>query len=424
MYKFLNKCNTEYNRVIIYGYGTIGTHVYKHLNNVVGVIDKNNSHSDINYVTLEDLHNINFDAIIVTLLEKHAQESIVNILKTKYNIDADKILILSQLANIDKNKFFFKEHANLTNKLATNSNPLEKLLNVQIQTISHCNAKCYFCPYHDSWHQQNPGRMEDEVFKKIVNSLKTHKINKFCPYLENEPILDVNLFERVFYAVDVLKPNIVEIATNLSILNDNTLNGFAKLSQFNHEIRISFHGISEDSYRDVMQLEFLKTLENVKTLVKFSQTTPLNITIRGAGKPRVNSPEVKYWFGEEEYYNFWKNELKEFAIKPKIEFFTYHDRAGQKQLKEKGMTFNIYREELKDFYCQRLDSWVHFLYTGEPILCCMDYNKETAFGESIKNTNFDDLYTSEKYLSMLKKATGLVESSESFICKRCISPGG
>ena len=67
---------------------------------------------------------------------------------------------------------------------------------MQIQTVSACNANCYFCPYVGSWHKQNPGKMEDDVFVKIVDQLAKYQIKKFCPYLENEPFLDKKLFDR------------------------------------------------------------------------------------------------------------------------------------------------------------------------------------------------------------------------------------
>ena len=154
------------------------------------------------------------------------------------------------------------------------------------------------------------------------------------------------------------------------------------------------------------------------------QTVPLNISIRGAGKPREPGTAMGNWFGEIEYCQFWSEQLADFSRQPRVEFFTYHDRAGQSQLKDKGMTFDVLRTDLTNFYCSRFDQWVHFLYTSEPVLCCMDYNRETAFDGSVELTKIKDLYRSERYLELLRKGTGLCTSAKDFICKRCISPGG
>jgi len=299
-------------------------------------------------------------------------------------------------------------------------------INVQIQTISVCNGKCEFCPYVGSWSYRNPGKMTDEVYEKIINELSQYKIRKFCPYLENEPLLDGKLFERIEYAYGVLKPAWVEISTNLSVLNDDILDNIVRLfSRIPHEIWVSFHGVSKDTYEDIMGLSFEKTFSNVIRLVEVAQKIPLNIIIRGAGRPRLLGEELKSWFGEEEYKEFWNGVFSKFKRKPEISFFTYHDRADAEQLKKKGMSFNrIFREDLEGFYCWRFDRWVHFLYTGEPILCCMDYERETGFGKTIVDATVPELYSLPVYKEMLMKGIGMIDSEQDFICKRCVSPRG
>lgn len=298
-------------------------------------------------------------------------------------------------------------------------------LNVQIQTVSACNATCKFCPYQKSWQQQNPGRMSWETYEQIIQNLKGYKIGKFCPYLENEPLLDKELFEKIEYAVENLDIEWVEVSTNLFTLNKEILKKIKRIfPKIPHEIWISFHGASKESYEDIMGLKFEKTLNNVLQLVKLSQKVPLNILIRGSGFPRKKKENLKAWFGKEDYLAFWEKHLSPFKKKPSVFFFTYHDRAGSKQLKDKGMSLNVFREKIDDLYCPRFDRWVHFLYTGEPILCCMDYNKETVFDRSIKDKSIEELYSSPYFLDLISKGTGMIDSEKDFICKRCISPGG
>ena len=299
-------------------------------------------------------------------------------------------------------------------------------LNVQIQTVSSCNATCEFCPYPGSWHDQNPGSMSWEIYEKIIKGLAPYPVRKFSPYLENEPTLDKEIMEKVEYALKHILPGWTEISTNLSFLNERMLRKIEDIfPNIPHEIWISFHGCNKETYEDIMGLKFDRTLDNVMQLVELAQIVPINFIIRGSGKPRDNMGKTKNWFGEKEYRAFWDRKLKKYKHKPKIAFFTYHDRAGQIQLKEKGMSFDtIFLESLDNFYCVRFDRWIQFLYTGEPILCCMDYNRETVYGESIKDQSFDELFSSPKRLEQIEQACGLKESDPNFICKRCISPGG
>ena len=299
-------------------------------------------------------------------------------------------------------------------------------LNVQIQTVSACDGQCAFCPYQGSWHHKHPGKMSWEMYERIIQNLRNFKIKKFCPYFGNEPLLDIGLFKKIRYAVENLHPEWVEISTNLSTLSADNLREIKEiLPRVPHEIWVSFHGASKESYEDIMALSFEKTLNNVIRLVELAQGEPLNIVIRGAGTPRNEEANLKNWFGKKEYYAFWERELSGFKKRPEISFFTYHDRAGSKQLKDKEMSFNtIIRDDLNEFYCMRFDKWLHFLYTGEPILCCMDYNRETAFCENIKDKTIEGLFSSRRFIELIKKGTGMIESEKDFICKRCISPGG
>jgi len=299
-------------------------------------------------------------------------------------------------------------------------------LNVQIQTVSNCNGKCIFCPYLGSWHQKNPGKMDWDVYKKIIRNLKPFKISKFCPYLQNEPLLDKGLFKKIDYALKRLDIQKVEISTNLAFLNDTILKQLVKsLSPIKHEIWISFHGVDEPTYEQIMGLDFNKSFNNIMHLVETSQKEPLNIIIRGAGMPKKRLNNLKSWFGRRDYFEFWDKQLRKFKNKPEIRFITYHDRAGSEQLKNKNMSFNhIFNDNLNGFYCVRFDRWLHFLYTGEPIFCCMDYSRETAFGETVNENTIDAIYNSEHFRTLIKQGLGLQESEVNFICKRCVSPGG
>lgn len=299
------------------------------------------------------------------------------------------------------------------------------LLNVQIQTVSACNASCYFCPYQESWHKQHPGRMSENIYRKIINEISCYKIGKFCPYLENEPLLDPNLLDRIEFALSKLDPKLVELSTNASILPPNKIDDIARLfSRVKHEIRVSFHGIDKTSFQSVMDLDFDTCKQNVLSLVEKAQQYDLKIIIQGAGLPRIKRNNMPVWFNRKQYFHFWKTTFKEQGFKrlPNVRFFTYHDRAGQIRRNEINFA-EIVRQDLKGFYCPRVDQWAHFLYNGELVLCCMDYKKETVFGD-ITKTSLPSIYASSNFLNLSKKLIGRKPAPDTFICKKCISPNG
>lgn len=305
------------------------------------------------------------------------------------------------------------------------NNVVELGYNIQIQTTSVCNGKCIICPYLDSWHKENPGIMTDEVFDRIIDQLKSIPLNKMCMYLENEPLADPQLIPRTKRVIDELSFNLVEISTNATMLTEKKARYLAELlGDIPHQIWISFHGINKRTYEGVMGLDFQKTLYNVIYLLQLAQDVPLNITIRGAGMPLIKRIGHPYTFSESEYREFWTQQCIRYGISklPAINYFKYHDRCGTIKRNDICLKKNT-RNSLKGFYCPRVDSWLHFLYTGELCICCMDYHREQVFGDIMRHP-IQEILKSEIYLNLRDQVFGLKESPDNFICKRCLSPNG
>jgi hypothetical protein len=306
-------------------------------------------------------------------------------------------------------------------------------LNVQVQTTSTCNGRCCICPYPESWHHEHPGTMDDALYTRVLDQLAGLgvEIDRFCPYLENEPLLDPRLFERVEQAVARLSPRVVELSTNAVPLDPGRLEDLVRvLSGIRHEIWVSFHGADARSYGEIMGMDFDLALERTLALVEAAQDHPLEIIIRGAGEPvptmlrRRGSREQGWWFDEARYRAFWKEQFRRrgFRRLPRIVFFRYHNRAGQVAFTS-AMQREVIRRGLRGFHCRRFDGWLHVLYNGELVLCCMDYVKETAFGD-LSSEPLSCILASAQYRQLIARGCGLERSDRTFICKRCPSPEG
>ena len=318
-----------------------------------------------------------------------------------------------------------RNHQSLVKALGKNRVIGRHRLNVQIQTVSTCNAKCYYCPYLESWHKANPGIMDEGLYRKIIQNLSHYKLAKFCPYLENEPLIDPSMFDRIEYALTKLDLLLLELSTNASLLDSGKLADLVRIfPKVPHEIWISFHGVDKTSYESIMGLDFETCLSNVLSLVEASQCHNLRVKIRGSGEPVNTKTGAPFWFEEQTYRSFWNNEFNRMGIRksPEISFFKYHDRAGS--ISRNAVNFSkVFKRNLNGFYCNRVDQWVHFLYTGELVLCCMDYHRRTVFGD-IRDSSLQEIFMSEKFRDLAGRCAGVIESSGDFICKQCISPGG
>jgi hypothetical protein len=239
--------------------------------------------------------------------------------------------------------------------------------------------------------------------------------------------MDARFFERLEAIRDRCNYGLIEIATNALLLNGERSRKLIRiLTGVSHEIWISFHGFDKKSYEMVMGIPFEKTYANILNFLKqCDEDNPdMRVVIRGAGLPKLKKWGMRNFFTETQYQNFWHDsfERSSIRIRPRIEFFRYHDRAAN--VKKFGLNFRQSpRQDLSSIHCPRVDGWLHFLYNGELILCCMDYHRETVFGDIRKHT-LEEILAGRAFSNLRGKALGESPSPKNFICRRCFSPGG
>lgn len=293
---------------------------------------------------------------------------------------------------------------------------MSKGIDVQIQTISNCNAKCVFCPYPYSWFKENPGKMTDELFEKIISNLEKIHVDRIFLYLMNEPLLDKKIFDRIEIVKKRLKYRWIGISTNASLLTEENTDKLIKaFKDTPHDLWVSFHGTNKENFEYNTGLNFEKCLFNVLGLI--AQGNDLKIRIHGVGNTFEGN--VSKNFSNDEYQGFWKEMITELEERHqrafnnyKIHCFEYCNRGGN----VKGMNNHI--KPLKDLACVRMYNWIHIIYTGEVILCCNDYNKEIVIG-NVNNQSIEEILNCtdlKKYRQVLK---GNVLPNDNFLCKRC-----
>ncbi len=299
-------------------------------------------------------------------------------------------------------------------------------INIQIMTTSSCNGRCIFCPYVESWHHKNAGIMSDETINRMIEELKPLHIGRLCPYFENEPFTDRRILQITEKLINNLKFDVLHFSTNGVFLDENTSIELLKMTKnIPFEMWFSFHGKNKEQVEEIMKIPYDTALENMVRFIKLSEDYPnVIVRIRGSGSSRILKNEKPYFFSKEEYLRMWQEIVRKYGIRKNLDIdsFTYHDRAGS--IKRNEFNYNmIARESLENFYCERIDRWIHFLYTGEIVLCCMDYHRETVFG-NINEKSLFEIFYSKEYEELKLKSTGFIKSEKYFICKRCFSPGG
>ena len=69
---------------------------------------------------------------------------------------------------------------------------------IQLQTLNACQAACVMCPWPRFKDEFPRGRMDDDLFDRISDEIASRTdVEAFIPMLQNEPLLDKRLFERI-----------------------------------------------------------------------------------------------------------------------------------------------------------------------------------------------------------------------------------
>jgi len=263
----------------------------------------------------------------------------------------------------------------------------ERINYVQIQTIDACNARCIMCPHKSIEHTGKA--IDDDLFIRIVDQIAEQvgtglvsEMVKVDLFFQNEPLIDRKLFERARYVREKLPLSYLICFTNgllLPKLKQQIID-----SDFN-KLYFSLYGYDVQSFN---RLTGLKISQD-----KFMEMIAAMLEIERSGRLRtIISPS-------------WRH------VNGRMVLFDYSSRAGFYSKK-------ILHSQIRGCTRARAYNWLHFHADGEMVLCCMDWQKETVFGD-IKQQSLGEILNSESYRKLLLQVRGNVESKRGFICKRC-----
>ena len=136
--------------------------------------------------------------------------------------------------------------------------------NVQIETISSCNARCGFCPYPETSRSQPQGVMDDELFASIVDQLSRESVHLIQPFLNNDPLTDRKIVPRLAAIIRANPRARVMVTTNGLLLRDPVIDGLVGLDL--DTIHVSSNGLTADVYRRTMRIDGYAVLRNVNRL--------------------------------------------------------------------------------------------------------------------------------------------------------------
>jgi len=293
---------------------------------------------------------------------------------------------------------------------------------IQIQGSSLCDGKCKICPYSYSPVSQLKRTMSLEEFTFILQRLREAKLQpyKICLYLMSDSFFDKYLIERIEITHQYFPNTLIEVSSALGAGNPDF---FRKLVQVlkdkPHEIWISIHGISEETYSVLCSRDFRKVKKRAVDLLREGGEA-CNFRFVGCGFSR--DLQIKL-FTLNEYKNFIYDLIKEAELERvhniRISYIPFHNRAGE--VKCWNWRFKREINVFKPHFCGRPFVWLHILADGRVVPCCMNYSLNWTWGNLFEQS-LEEIWNSEKRRMYILRQLGLERGG--IPCKYCMSPGG
>lgn len=287
----------------------------------------------------------------------------------------------------------------ITSNIKTNNS-----YHIIIETTNFCNARCIMCPHTT---MKRPQKTMDKItFHQILSKIKKENITPTVFILNGfgEPLIDPQIINRIKSIKDSFPDSIIKFYSNFNLANQKLIDGL--LSSGLDEINISFNGYNRQTYQKVMKIDYQKTLNNLRTLIKTKRKTHTKLLIR------ISMTLVKY--NEETAQKFIKKwtPLVESVSVNKVH--SYNDSVKNVDNKFK-INFNK-----TAFPCRYLWDTITFDVDGNIILCCLDYESRYNFGNANNRSILSSFYSPK--FNLIRKQHLSYKTKNIEICRHCYTP--
>ncbi len=275
---------------------------------------------------------------------------------------------------------------------------------VQIETTTVCNQRCYFCPV--SLEKRALEKMSMAIFDKIVDGIRGYPLENVHISGFNEPTYDKQFVDRVarlnqagFKVLITTNASGLKPALTMDLLKAGVTTFVINLSTLDETQYYQTRG-THDLKRVISHIQFL-----LAEVEKQNDQTEVKLLIVGHldKQHSLNIQQVMTAFSDSTVPDFVISPLSDFAGKPT-------DMLSKSP---------FYHKTLCGCATGRQNQWLHFVPSGEAILCCQDYLTYYKIGDIAQNTA-NEIEEGEQLRQFRCWVSGEESAPEDFICRTCV----
>lgn len=128
---------------------------------------------------------------------------------------------------------------------------------VEIETINRCNGVCPFCPINRNEDTREFAKMEEKLFKKIIDELGAINYSgRLALFSNNEPFIDERIIDFAKYAREKCSKAYIHLYTNGKLLTEEKLCSI--INYLDCLVIDNYNDALELNPASIMALEFIK----------------------------------------------------------------------------------------------------------------------------------------------------------------------
>ena len=267
--------------------------------------------------------------------------------------------------------------------------PITRLLHpeVRYEVTDHCNATCIMCPRDKHVDAREHGIMDQAKYEKSIDEVAALGAEKVVLTGFGEPLLDKRLELKIAYAKS--KGLSTYFITNASALTPARSRKLLEAGL--DEMRVSFYGMSKETYNAVMQgLDFERTKAKVLEFLRLRDEMGAKTRVQMSYlEMKENAVDT------DRFREFWEPKVNA------LEIWKPHNFGD-------GRDYRDRLDDSKKTTCGRPENGpLQIQWNGEVIPCCYDYNNQIVLGNAFETPVLEILngpkYRLLRYAHRMKK---------------------
>jgi len=264
---------------------------------------------------------------------------------------------------------------------------------IQLQTINACQASCTMCPYTTYSRVFQRGRIEEWLFDKITAEIAEHPgIHAFIPMLQNEPLLDKLLFDRLRRFREATSGRIaLELVTNGALLTDEAVDHIREVKL--DVLDISLDAATPETYAKIrVGLDYEQVMAGVERVIA-ADLPDTRVFVRLV-RQRDNVHEIRA------FARRWR------AKGVGVFIYSAHDRAGSVERFDERIRIprelqpalhKLERRASRMYFghCPIPFSVASILHNGDVLMCVNDWARKEIVG-NLRESTLGEVWNGER----------------------------